>query len=40
LFYLPFGSGGCGELGRNHADAVEAYEAKRWPDGKAPGGKG
>ena len=22
------------------AEAVEAYEAKRWPDGKAPGGKG
>jgi hypothetical protein len=22
------------------ADALEAYEAKRWPDGKAPGGKG
>jgi hypothetical protein len=21
-------------------DAVEAYEAKRWPGGKAPGGKG
>jgi hypothetical protein len=22
------------------AKAVEAYEAKRWPDGKIPGGKG
>ena len=22
------------------ADALEAYEAKRWPDGKVPGGKG
>jgi hypothetical protein len=22
------------------ADAIEAYEAKRWPDGKEPGGKG
>jgi hypothetical protein len=22
------------------ADALEAYEARRWPDGKAPGGKG
>jgi hypothetical protein len=22
------------------AEAVEAYEQKRWPDGKAPGGKG
>ncbi len=22
------------------ADAVDAYEAKRWPDGVAPGGKG
>jgi hypothetical protein len=22
------------------ADAVSAYEAKRWPDGKVPGGKG
>jgi hypothetical protein len=22
------------------ADAVEAYEAIRWPDGKVPGGKG
>jgi len=22
------------------AEAIEAYEAKRWPDGKAPGGKG
>ena len=22
------------------ANALEAYEAKRWPDGKAPGGKG
>jgi hypothetical protein len=22
------------------ADTVEAYEAKRWPDGKVPGGKG
>jgi hypothetical protein len=22
------------------ADAAEAYEAKRWPNGKAPGGKG
>jgi hypothetical protein len=22
------------------ADAFEAYEAKRWPDGKVPGGKG
>jgi hypothetical protein len=21
-------------------DALEAYEAKRWPDGKEPGGKG
>jgi len=21
-------------------DALEAYEAKRWPDGKVPGGKG
>jgi hypothetical protein len=21
-------------------DAIEAYEAKRWPEGKAPGGKG
>ena len=21
-------------------DAIEAYEAKRWPDGKEPGGKG
>jgi hypothetical protein len=21
-------------------DVVEAYEAKRWPDGKEPGGKG
>ena len=22
------------------ADAIEAYERKRWPDGKVPGGKG
>jgi hypothetical protein len=22
------------------ANALEAYEAKRWPDGKVPGGKG
>jgi len=22
------------------ADAAEAYEAKRWPNGKVPGGKG
>ena len=22
------------------ADAAQAYEAKRWPNGKAPGGKG
>lgn len=22
------------------ADTVDAYEAKRWPDGKIPGGKG
>jgi len=22
------------------ADVLDAYEAKRWPDGKAPGGKG
>jgi hypothetical protein len=22
------------------AVAIEAYEAKRWPDGKEPGGKG
>jgi hypothetical protein len=22
------------------ADAIEAYEAVRWPDGKLPGGKG
>jgi hypothetical protein len=22
------------------SDAVEAYEAKRWPDGKAPNGRG
>jgi hypothetical protein len=22
------------------ADAAEAYEAKRWPNGKAPSGKG
>jgi hypothetical protein len=22
------------------ADAIDAYEAKRWPSGKAPGGKG
>jgi len=22
------------------ADGVEAYERRRWPDGKAPGGKG
>jgi hypothetical protein len=22
------------------ADVLEAYEAKRWPDGKEPGGKG
>jgi hypothetical protein len=22
------------------AEVLEAYEAKRWPDGKAPGGKG
>ena len=22
------------------ASAIEAYEAKRWPDGKEPGGKG
>ena len=22
------------------AEAVEAYEAIRWPDGKVPGGKG
>jgi hypothetical protein len=22
------------------AETLEAYEAKRWPDGKAPGGKG
>ena len=21
-------------------DAIEAYEAKRWPEGKIPGGKG
>jgi hypothetical protein len=21
-------------------DAIEKYEAKRWPDGKVPGGKG
>ena len=22
------------------ADAIEAYERRRWPEGKAPGGKG
>jgi hypothetical protein len=22
------------------ADTIEAYEVKRWPDGKVPGGKG
>jgi hypothetical protein len=22
------------------AEALEAYECKRWPDGKGPGGKG
>jgi hypothetical protein len=22
------------------ADVLEAYETKRWPDGKEPGGKG
>jgi hypothetical protein len=22
------------------ADALEAYEARRWPNGKVPGGKG
>jgi len=22
------------------SDAIEAYEAKRWPEGKVPGGKG
>jgi hypothetical protein len=25
---------------RNITDAIEAYEAKRWPDGNFPGGKG
>jgi hypothetical protein len=24
----------------NITDAIEAYEAKRWPQGKIPGGKG
>jgi hypothetical protein len=25
---------------RTLADAIDAYEAKRWPDGKMAGGKG
>jgi len=25
---------------RVRPEAIEAYEAKRWPDGKIPGGKG
>ena len=38
--------GGCSEGSDEElelkmiADTVVAYEAKRWPDGKVPGGKG
>jgi len=36
--------GGClrklGEARSAITDAIEAYEAKRWPLGKEPGGKG
>jgi hypothetical protein len=37
---------GCAEGSREDqefeaiADAIEAYEVKRWPEGKVPGGKG
>ena len=35
----PDGSGEDTEL-RTITDALEAYEAKRWPDGRPSGGKG
>ena len=35
----PEASDGATEL-QVIADAVEAYEVKRWPRGKVPGGKG
>jgi len=31
---------GLGLPGVDETTAIEAYEAKRWPEGKIPGGKG
>src|SRR5215468_1887075 len=39
LMGAPEASDGATEL-RLISDAVEAYEIKRWPRGKVPGGKG
>jgi hypothetical protein len=39
LMDTPEASDGAAEL-RLISDAVEAYEIKRWPRGKIPGGKG
>jgi hypothetical protein len=39
LMGAPEGSDGAIEL-QLVSDAVEAYEIKRWPRGKIPGGKG
>src|SRR5262249_1400507 len=39
LMGAPEASDGATEL-QHITDAVEAYEIKRWPGGKVPGGKG